>query len=482
MLHNLNLQVFGPFRDTAGQGRLMFGLNRQVRKLLEEQGGALRDGLSADDMSLVEVLPLGMLLKEATEADDAAGRASGRKRSQLRLDAAILWREVTRRSGEVRALSRAASAAEGALDLYNARSAGWARARCEQGFAALLGAELFGDPGLLDAAETAFRDSLSGPRRGLSAPLAEIGLLTVSGRRALSTGDAQAARVAAARFAQPIAGLKAMATRIRAARMLSVDGHILRAELLCEWGARLADPPLLRAAVRDTISAASGLTPDFEPLTIARIGFARSRAQIALGEVEGDAETVIAGVNLVTGVLSELTLEHSPLDRAQGEYILGIGREVLGELTGDARSFDRALDAFDNVLKIAGRRDGLVLKAKASAHRALCLARMAEISGDVAVLNSAEKAFRTELASASVVRDRESWALLQLNLARLLLARLDITRKDRGERAGARAALSSALDLLSDHGLKALGRSAAKTLELVDSAMRDTADFKPAAD
>jgi hypothetical protein len=81
-----------------------------------------------------------------------------------------------------------------------------------------------------------------------------------------------------------------------------------------------------------------------------------------------------------------------------------------------------------------------------------------------------------------VVRDRESWALLQLNLARLLLARLEITRKDRGERAGARAALSSALDVLSDHGLRSLGRSAVRTLELVDSAMRDTVGIKPAAD
>jgi tetratricopeptide (TPR) repeat protein len=457
----------------------MFGLNRQVRKLIEEQGGALRDGLSADDMSLVEVLPLAMLLKEAAEADDTAGRASGRKRSQLRLDAAILWREVTRRSGEVRALSRAAFSAEGALELYGVRSAGWARARCEQAFAALLGAELFGDGRLLDSAETAFRDSLSGPRRGLVAPLAEIGLLALSGRRALATGDAQAARVAAARFAQPIADLKAMASRIRAARMLSVDGHILRAEMLCEWGSRLADAPLLRASVRDTLSAAS---PDFEPLTIARIGFARARAQIALGEVEGDAEPAIAGVNLMSSVLSDLTLEHSPLDRAQGEYVLGLGHEVLGDLAGDARSFERAISAFDRALSITSRRDGLVLRAKAAAHRALCMARAAEISGDVAVLNSAERAFRKELANGLVVRDRESWALLQLNLARLLLARLEITRKDRGERAGARAALSSALDVLSDQGLRSLGRSAVRTLELVDSAMRDTVGIKPAAD
>lgn len=206
----------------------MLGLSRQVRKLLEEIGGlSPREGLSADDLSLLEILPLGMLLDEAREADALAGRTNGRRRYQLRLDAAILWREVARRSGEVRALSRAASAAEEALESSRAHSAVWARARCEQGFAALLGVELFGDSGLLDAAETAFEDALAEARRGLVAPLAEIGLLVVAGRRSRATGDGQAARVAAARFAQPIATLKAMSHRIRVARMVSVEGHIL---------------------------------------------------------------------------------------------------------------------------------------------------------------------------------------------------------------------------------------------------------------
>lgn len=273
-----------------------------------------------------------------------------------------------------------------------------------------------------------------------------------------------------------------MTSRIRAARILSVEGHILRAELLCEWGFRLGDAALLRAAIRDTLTAASGLTPDFEPLTIARIGFARARAQIALGEVESDAEVVIAGVNLVTSVLSDLSLEHSPLDRAHGEYVLGLGQEVLGEISGESRSFERAIDAFGRVLQITSRRDGLLLRGRAAAHRAVCLARAAEISGDVAVLNSTEKAFRLELASLSSVRDREAWALIQLNLARLLLSRLEVTRKDRGERAGARTALSSALDVLPDHDLWALGKSAARTLELMDAAMRETGDLKATTD
>jgi len=457
----------------------MLGLNRQVRKLLDELGGLTpRDGLSADDMSLVEILPLGMLLDEATAADALAVRASGRRRSQLRLDSAVLWREVTRRSGEVRALSRAASAAEEALELSVAHSAVWARARCEQGFAALLGVELFGDPGLLDAAEGAFEDALAEARRGLVAPLAEIGLRVVSGRRNLATGDGQAARVAAARFAQPIATLKAMSRRIRIARMLSVEGHILRAQLLCEWGARLADAPLLRAAVRDTLSAASGLTPDFEPLTIARIGFVRASAQIAIGEVEEDAEICLAGVNLLDHVLSDLRLEHSPIDRAKGEFLRGRGRQVLGDISGDALSFMHAITCFEQVAKITEKREGLVLKAQAGALKALGLARVAEISGDVAVLNSAEKAFRSTLVNVSVARDPESWALLQLNLARLLLTRLGITRKDRGERAGARAALSSALDVLSERRLRGLGRSASKTLDLLEAAMQNQGDSK----
>jgi hypothetical protein len=454
----------------------MFGLNRQVRKLLEEQGGAApRDGLNADDMSLVEVLPLGMLLKEAIDADDVAGRASGRARSQLRLDAAILWREATRRSGEVRALSRAASSAEDALEHYSERSAGWARARCEQGFAAMLGAELFGDGGLMAAAEAAFRDALTGPRLCLALPHAEIGLLTLRGRRALATGDAQAARIAAARFAQPIATLKEMSRRIRTARMLSVDGHIMRSELLCDWGARLEDAPLLRAAARDTHTAASGLTPDFEPLTIARIGFARARAQIALGDVEANAEPVLSGVDLIYVILAELSLEDSPLDCARGEYIAGCGLKALGDISGDARYFERALTAFDRAAAVIARREGLVLRAEIGSRRAVCLARIAEISGDVNALNSAEKALRQELANPWTVRTPHSWARLQLFLARLLLARLEITRRDRGERAGARAALSSAVDTLSEDGLRALGRSARQTLERVSVAMSEPA-------
>jgi hypothetical protein len=115
----------------------------------------------------------------------------------------------------------------------------------------------------------------------------------------------------------------------------------------------------------------------------------------------------------------------------------------------------------------------VLLRGVIGSRRAVCLARIAEISGDVNALKSAEKALRQELANPWTVRNPQSWARLQLFLARLLLARLEITRRDRGERAGARSALAAAVDTLTEDGLAALGRSARQTLERVNSAMSE---------
>lgn len=450
----------------------MFGLNRQVQKLVEVQGRPnSREGLTADDISRAEPLPLASLLEEAFNADAVAERSTGRRRSQLKLDSAVLWREVARRSGEVRALSRAATAAKEALEGHGWRSASGARARSEQGYIALLGAELFEDRGLLDVASKAFEDAVAGPSRGLAASISEIGLLAIKGRQTASTGDAQAARVAAARFAQPIAALRAMSGRIPAARILSIEGHILRADLLCKWGARLNDTPLLRAAIRDTVTAASGLTPDFEPLTIARIGFARAAAQIALGEVVEDAEICLAGVNLLEGLVSEITVEHSLLDRARIEFLLGRGHEALGDLSGDALSYQRALAYYEKVDEITAKREGLVLRDQAAVRRVLCLARSAELSQDASGLEHAEKALRSRITETPVARDPGSWALLHVNLSRLLLCR-HWAAPDAHLLAGAHSAFASALDVLPEDSLRALGRAVSRTLDFVTSELQ----------
>ena len=57
------------------------------------------------------------------------------------------------------------------------------------------------------------------------------------------------------------------------------------------------------------------------------------------------------------------------------------------------------------------------------------------------------------------------WALAQLHLARLYEARVEITGRDRGQRAAAMLALDSALDVFAEHGMRSLSAIAYDALE-----------------
>ncbi|MFA5601445.1 MAG: hypothetical protein WDA06_12690, partial [Phenylobacterium sp.] len=107
----------------------------------------------------------------------------------------------------------------------------------------------------------------------------------------------------------------------------------------------------------------------------------------------------------------------------------------------------------------------LAVRAAAASNRALCLARLAELTGDMAVLDAAESAFKIELSRLQARRDPVGWALVQLNLARIYEARAELTRKDRGERAAAAVALNAALDVFTEEGLRSLSLLAVEALE-----------------
>src|SRR5215217_7821871 len=139
----------------------MFELGRELRRFFApERLKPSSDGLTGGDSSLPELLDARLLAQEAKAADVAAGRISAKDKPRRRLEAAIVWREVARRTGDAVALRKAAALAETAAAGFEAahRADGWARARCEQAYCALLGGEIFGDPGLDAAAEAAFRE------------------------------------------------------------------------------------------------------------------------------------------------------------------------------------------------------------------------------------------------------------------------------------------------------------------------------------
>jgi len=328
----------------------MFELGRELKRFFSaERLKATSDGLTRGDSSLLELLDSQLLAQEAKAADIAAGRIGAKDKPARRLEAAIVWREVARRTGDPIALRKAAAGAETAAAGFDAnhRIDGWARARCEQAFCALLGADIFGDPGLSAAAEVAFNEARGSVRGGLAAPLADIGLAALEGQRILEISDADAARAWSSRLTAPIVALDTIAKRVPAARALAAEGRLVRADLLALWGARLKDGDLLDLAARDAADAADRLDSSYEPLTWVRAKVAQGQALALRGEAVGDIDALASGAGALALALDNLTREHSPLDWARAQVALGQALQALGEAAADAGAYEHAISCFD---------------------------------------------------------------------------------------------------------------------------------------
>lgn len=452
----------------------MFDLGRELKRFFaSDRRAPSREGLTRGDSTLLELLDANLLAQEAKAADVAAGRIGAKNKPRLRLDAAIVWRELARRTGDAVALRKAAALAETAAAGLESdrRDEIWARARCEQAFCALLGAEIFGDPGLNAAADVAFREARAAARGGLAAPLADAGLAAVAARLDLETADASQVRALADRFAAPIAALDSMAKRSPVARTLAADARLLRADLVCAAGARLRDYDLLDLAAKDAATASEKLDMAYEPLTWARARVAYGQALALKGECIGDLDALASGAGALANAIDQLNRDHSPMDWARTQVALAQALQALGEASGEVRAFEHAISSYDRANLVLKDAPTLPLRGLAAGARAVCLARTAELTGDLAVLESAEAAMKIELARMSPRRDPVGWGIAQLHLARLYEARLSLRDQDRGERAAALLALEAALDVFGEHGQRSLSILAADAI----ARLRETA-------
>lgn len=449
----------------------MFELGRELKRLFAVAGKPV-DTLARGDSALLELLDLSLLTDEARAADTAAGRLGGKDKPTRRLEAAVAWRELARRTGDAPALRKAAAIAETAAAGFEAerRNEGWARARCEQAYCALLGAELFGDPGLDAAAEVAFREVRAVVRVGLAAALANVGAAAIEARRRLPTADiAEAWRLCRA-FNAPILALDQLARRATTVRPLAAEARLTRVDLLCAWGARLKDEGLLREAMEEAAVASGRVDAAYEPLTWARAQIARGQAMALLGETTGEIDLIAGGAAGLADAVENLTRDHSPLDWARAQTALAQGLQALGEAAEDPRAFEQAVSCYDRAGMVLKDAPALPLRGMAASARAVCLARSAELTGDLAVLDAAEAAMKMELVGNSARKDPVGWALAQLHLARLYETRVSMTGVDRGERASAALALEAALDVFAEHGLRSLSMLAADALERLGGA------------
>jgi len=449
----------------------MFEFGRELRRLFggSRAGFPAKDGLTGGDGALLELLDLKMLRAEAKSADIAAGRIGARDRARRQLEAAIVWREIARRSGDMAALRKAAVTAERAADGFGTahRQQGWARARLEQATCAILGAELFGDTGLEAAAEQAASEAQR--VGGAAGMLALAALAQIRGRRLMAASGPDV-RAAARLFNDPIAMLESAGRRDVALKLAGADARLVRADLLVGAGLRLKDEDLIRAGLGDLTAAEERLDVGYEPLTLSRVAIAKAAAKAALAELTGDLAHLARAIGALANALDALGRDQSPLDWARGQTALARALAQLGEATENETAFAKSLACFDRAGLVLKAAPGLVLRAEAANGRGATLARLAELTGDVKVLDAAEAAFKTELAQGPHRSDPVAWAMLQVQLGQVYVTRLTLTRHDRGERAAAAMAFQAALDVFGEEGLRSLAAIAAEGLERLAAA------------
>lgn len=445
----------------------MFEFGRELRRLLagEPLTGAFQDGLTGGDPSLLELLDLHLLTNEARAADLAASRIGTRERGARLLQAAVCWRELARRTGDAAILRKAAAAAEAAATAFQTmhRTSGVARARTEQGLCALLGAELFGDDGLTAAAERVLVEAASAS--GVGAAMASAAIAGLKARDVLMSGDVSDVGKAAAAYEAPLAALSASSRASGAARLAVAEHRAARADLLSLAGARLRDRDLIEHGIREARSGMAGLDPAYEPLSYARALTTYGVTMSLLAEQTGEVDPAADAVEAITAALESVAREHSPMDWVRVQTALGQALIVLGELTDSPRAFEQATTCFDRAALLLKDQTALTLRARVAAGRAQSLGRQAELTGDLAVLDTAVAAQKTELCELRASVDPVAWAVAQLNLARLYEIRAEITGRDDGGLASASVALATAFDVFAEHGMRSLTDLASQAME-----------------
>lgn len=450
----------------------MFEFGRELRRLFGAARAQLpgKDGLTGGDGALLELLDLRMLKAEAKGADVAAGRIGVRDRGRRLLEASIVWRELARRTGDAEVLRKAAAAAERATEAFSSahKQQGWARARMEQAACALLGAELFGDTGLEAAAEKAASEAQRAG--GVAGMLALAALARIRARRAVASAGAAETRAAARAFNDPLAMLESAGRHDAGLKLAGAEARLTRSELLVGAGLRLKDEDLIRAGVGDLAAAEERLDAAYEPLVLARVSIAKAAAKAALGELTGDLARLARAVGAMATALDTLGRDQSPLDWARGQIMLARALSQLGEATENETAFSKALACYDRAGVVLREAPGLVLRAEAANGRGASLTRLAELTGDVRVLNAAEAAFKSELAAGPHRNDPVAWAMLQVQLGQVYVTRLTLRGRDRGERAAAALAFQAALDVFGEEGLRSLSAIASEGLERLAAA------------
>lgn len=445
----------------------MFEFGRELRRIFRNQGRV------ETDPSLYELLNLKLLITQGRNLDIEGGRVSTKNRFAPFIEAAQIWREYARRTGDPVALRRAAAAAESAGKEAKTANEG-AQAVLEQAQTCILGVDLFETRDLLSSAEDllaagrlAIQDdeALRARYNRIEAKLAAR-LAAIQG----ISGELDPALLAMAHIDRAIerADQRVKRSGTAADKIEAAEARFERCDLLMMVGIDRCDSSLMTAVIKDFDALKSRLDPAYEPVTHARVVLRLALAHIWKGEIEGKPEIISEGIAMLNINDEPIDYEHSPLDWVEHKQALAQALQALGELTLNDDIYVKAMQVYDLALKRPLQK-GLAIRAQLINNRAVCLARHAEVQGDLRTLDTAEGLFKNELRTVKPQEDPVAWAILQTNLARLYVARGDITGFML-ERAEAAYALEAAQEIFIEQGLKNLAATAKSHLDRVREA------------
>jgi hypothetical protein len=190
----------------------------------------------------------------------------------------------------------------------------------------------------------------------------------------------------------------------------------------------------------------------------------RGSALAACGDLEAREEAISQGAVALSAAMAHLPADHSPLDTARIGHALGVVFMTLGEACDDDMMFDEAVNAFDRAMGPFESAPELAQRAICAYDRATAIARRAELHGDLQALGYAERIFKSELGAINPVADPVAWAVIQVSLARIYTARAEVSG-DETSRGHATMALTVALDVFTERGMRSLANVALTGLE-----------------
>ena len=401
----------------------MFEFGKDLRRLFVQA----RD---SDDLGWLELIGVELLAREARSLTTDGGRVSCSQPSQTWRRASILWREHGRRTGHPDSIARALATAEDALKA-DRNEDDRARALLAGAQALLTKFDLFGD-------REAMTQAIELAREAEPKKLATL---------ASSAGVHARIRARQARISEQKTDRQDAAALMDAAlhalnRHNPVEADDLRldsAALALEGGIIQRDARLLDQAGRDLTALVEACSPEQRPLTRARALALCAAGLSALAAMANDDRAMQTGHDMFDAAVDQFFVDHSPLDWVA----IQIARSIDPSSPIEPIRQSVALTTGHGTILGALALDLLVARE----------IETATVQGDLTELTRIETRVRRRLADRDGVPSALDWAVDQIAMGRLMIARSELMGSDPDQAA---FVLSEAAEAATDHGVPVL--------------------------